>query len=197
LERAFDITFGVDTVGMFEVSDLLLDNKNRRYSTAYHATPLKLFQEAFDGLSIDYNNFIFIDFGSGKGRALLLASELPFKKIIGIEFVPELHFAALENIRRYRSKTQKCHAIESVLMDASAFALPKEKLICYFYNPFTEEIMSGVLSNIRLSLVEHPRDIYIIYVTTVLDDLLARFGFEKIKTGRHHIVYSALTQNAI
>ncbi|MBZ5489392.1 MAG: class I SAM-dependent methyltransferase [Acidobacteriia bacterium] len=46
-------------------------------------------------------DFTFIDLGSGKGRALLMAAQYGFKRIIGVEFMPELHRVAQENIRKY------------------------------------------------------------------------------------------------
>jgi len=42
-------------------------------------------------LSINHSEFTFIDFGSGKGRVLFLASEYPYKKIIGVELARMLH----------------------------------------------------------------------------------------------------------
>ena len=41
-------------------------------------------------LHLDFQDFNFVDIGSGKGRALLLASDYPFREIIGIELSPEL-----------------------------------------------------------------------------------------------------------
>ena len=49
------------------------------------------FRKVLASLQIAFHDYTFIDFGSGKGRALLLASEFPFKRIIGLEFSPELH----------------------------------------------------------------------------------------------------------
>jgi len=44
-------------------------------------------------MPIDLSKFTFIDLGAGKGRALLMASDYLFQKIIGVEFMPELHHA--------------------------------------------------------------------------------------------------------
>jgi hypothetical protein len=52
-------------------------------------------------LNIDPRNFTFIDFGSGKGRVLLIAAGLPFKAVVGIEFSRELHEIAVQNISRF------------------------------------------------------------------------------------------------
>ena len=72
---------------------------------------------------------LFIDFGSGKGRALLLASELPFKKIVGIEFSPPLHEIARANWRNYLSATQRCKAVELLCLDVVEYAIPPEPAV--------------------------------------------------------------------
>ena len=112
---------------------------------------------------MDPNDFVFIDFGSGKGRTLLLASEWRFKKIIGVEFARDLHEIAHKNCRTYRNSKQRCLEIESVHMDATEFPLPNGKSVYYFFNPFSPEIFSKVLENIRKSFIARPRKIYIFY----------------------------------
>ncbi len=52
---------------------------------------LRMFQQAFARLDIDFEKFTFVDLGAGKGRIMLLASNFPFQRVLGVEFVPELH----------------------------------------------------------------------------------------------------------
>ena len=107
---------------------------------------------------------MFIDFGSGKGRALLLASEFPFKRVVGVEFSPELHATAVDNIRKYRTQRQHCNAVDSVCMDFVDFHLPPEPSVLFFFDPCAETVFEIVLNNIERSIHEHPREIYIVYV---------------------------------
>ena len=72
-------------------------------------------------LPIDYRDFTFIDIGSGKGRTLLMASDYPFRRIIGVELLPELHRIAQENVRKYKNENQKSFAIVSQCVDAREF----------------------------------------------------------------------------
>ena len=123
----------------------------------------KIFRDAIGALPIDYRRFVFIDFGSGKGRAILLATEFPFKRIVGVEFSEELHRIAQDNIRRFRSDISKCKDVESVCMDAVDYPLPDDCLVCYFCNPFDATLMAQVLSNIRKSFLRNPREIFIVY----------------------------------
>lgn len=192
LEREFDRRFGVDTIGKIPLSALTVDSDNVRHGGRYGATRQDLFQEMFAQLPIDYTDKVFIDFGSGKGKALLLASELPFRRIIGVEFARELHEVAAVNIRRYRSASQKCHAVESVCLDAAAFAIPDEPLVCYFFAPFGAAVMRQVLANLRQSLEAHPRELYVIYHNPLEAQLMDESDFlVRIATGAYYVIYQS------
>src|SRR5579863_4122649 len=99
----FDRSHGVDTDGKFDgwtyLSDLNIQSANWIDGNDYAAIDPLRFQQAMAAFDFRFEDYTFIDFGSGKGRALLLASEFPFKRILGLEFAPELHTAAETNIR--------------------------------------------------------------------------------------------------
>ncbi len=179
-EREFDQEFGVDTSGPLGLSELEVGDEAYQYALGYQATLPRAFRHLLGKLPIRHQEFVFIDLGSGKGRTLLLASELPFKKVIGVELSPRLHRIAQENIRKYQSKAQKCQEIETVCVNAAAYRFPTEPAVIYLYNPFKEAVMLGVLENLRLSLQTHPREVFILYCNPVLDDLLERSGFLRL-----------------
>jgi len=54
-------------------------------------------RQALSALAVPYEKFTFIDFGCGKGRAMLLAAERPFRRLIGIDFSHELLMVARRN----------------------------------------------------------------------------------------------------
>src|SRR5277367_2346382 len=121
----FDRAHGVDTDGKFDgwtyLSDLNIQSANWIDGNDYAAIEPLRFQQLMAALDFRFEDYTFIDFGSGKGRALLLASEFPFERILGLEFASELHKAAEENIRRYKSETQKCRDIASLNVDFADF----------------------------------------------------------------------------
>jgi SAM-dependent methyltransferase len=162
-DAAFDTQFGVDTAGVIHQTNLKINNPNQLHAVSYVGSDPKYFRDAINALPIDCERFVFIDFGSGKGRAILLASEFPFRRIIGIEFSEELHRIAQDNIRRFHGDQRKCEQLESRWIDAIAFPLPIDPLVCYFFNPFDETIMARVLANIRDSLSQTAREIFIVY----------------------------------
>jgi len=142
----------------------------------YQPTERDLFHEMMNTLtqntSLNFADFTFIDLGSGKGRALLMASDYPFRKIIGVELLPALHEVAQHNITQYHSDSQRCFAMESVCGDATTFALPREPLVIFLFNPFPETGLRRALKNLKGSLEESPRAIYIVYHNPQLESVL-------------------------
>lgn len=164
----FDIAHGVDTEGDFQgwtyLSDLEIESGNWIHGNNYAAIEPERFHALMAVLPIPFEDFTFIDFGSGKGRALLLASEYPFKKIIGLEFSRELHGAALENVRRYGSTTQKCSAIEPQLADFVEYEFPREPMLLFFFDPCDATLLRRVMTNLERSLRETPLPTLVAYV---------------------------------
>src|SRR5262249_30052019 len=114
------------------------------FFSPYQPTDPAEFCEIMAALPPDLHEFTFVDLGSGKGRTLLMASEYSLRRIIGVEVLPELHCAALENTNAYNSSTQQCRRIESICADATAFPLPEDPLILYFFNPLPESGLDRV-----------------------------------------------------
>jgi hypothetical protein len=161
----FDLRYGVETSTRVHLTDLKIDSPNWVYAGGYWPTSTKIIQEALSALPIHFEDFVFIDFGSGKGRVLLQASDLPFRKIIGVEFATELHDIAVKNIAIYKGENQKCHQIESVRMDFTQFEIPRDPLVAFLYNPSSEAITFALANNIAKSVAENPRELWVIYVT--------------------------------
>jgi hypothetical protein len=183
----FDREYGVDTDGRFEgwtyLSDLNIPSSNWIDGNDYAAIEPVRFRRVLAGFDIAFEDYTFVDFGSGKGRALLLASEYPLKRIRGLEFSPELHRTAEENIRRYTSATQKCRDIKSLNGDFADYALPPEASVLFFFHPCRIRVLSAVVAGIGQSLLSHPRPLYVAYVapTKEQEQLFASAGFlEKI-----------------
>jgi hypothetical protein len=142
----------------------------------YQPTEPELFHQMMTALRAqthcEFRDFIFIDLGSGKGRTLLMAADYPFRRILGIELLPELHKIALENLRKYGSESQKCFALEAICADASDFVFPGEPMILYLFNPLPESGLRSVIAHLEQSLREHPRTMYVIYHNPLLERVL-------------------------
>jgi hypothetical protein len=139
----------------------------------YQPTEPALFHEMLGSLKIDFGEFTFIDIGSGKGRAMLLASDYPFRKIVGVELFPALDHVARENIRKYESAAQNCFAIEAMCGDASEFSFPAEPLVVYMFNPLPEAALEKMLRNLESSWRKHPRAVYVLYHNPLLEPVFS------------------------
>jgi SAM-dependent methyltransferase len=159
------------------------------FHSPYQPTDAGLFREMMASFPIDFSQFTFVDLGSGKGRTLLLASEYPFRRIVGVEILPELHRAAKENIAAYRSATQQCTEIESMCADAREFELPDEPLVLYLFNPLPEEALRRVVRRLERST----RPLWIIYHNPLIEGVLAESGWLERTGGMEgYVVYRRL-----
>ena len=174
----FDLEHGIETSQRVHASDLRVNSRNWMDGTNYDPTPVNLIRETIAALPIDAAEFTFIDFGSGKGRVLFVASEFPFARIIGVEYAPELHEAACRNLQSFRSEIQKCRRIEAVCQDMTTFAFPEGPLVLFFYNPAFESIMRTMAAKIaKLS-----RACWVVYANPRYDVFQSLKQFRKTDT---------------
>ncbi len=130
----------------------------------YQPTVEEEFSEIMEHLaSTDLTTFTFIDLGSGKGRALLLAAMYRFAHIVGVEVQPELDAIARQNIERFSEPGQKCYNIESICGDAREFEFPLTDIVLYLFNPFPDYVLREVLANLIASAGRVRRTIYVVY----------------------------------
>ncbi len=121
-----------------------------------------------------------------------MASDYPFRRIVGEELLPALNQAALENLSRYRNESQKCFAIESICGDATEFAFPTEPILLFLFNPFPESGLRRVIANLERSLKEHPRKVYVLYHNPLLEHVLGESAvLKKIGGTQQYAMYSS------
>lgn len=161
------------------------------FHSPYMPTEPAVFREMIEGLGIEYARYTFIDLGSGKGRTLLMAAEYPFRRIVGVELLPELHRVATENVEKF-ARQNAGRSIEVIRADAREFEFPKEPLVLYLFNPLPEAGLERVMENLQRSLAESPREIWIVYHNPLLERVLAGCGALRKLTGAEgYVVYGA------
>jgi SAM-dependent methyltransferase len=169
----FDQENGVDTCGDLNgwtyLSDLEIPSKNWIHGNNYAPIEPVRFRAVMAKLPVRFEEFVFVDFGSGKGRALLMAAELPFRRIVGVEFSPELDAIARSNIRKYESlkshgADSRLSPVELVCMDFADFPLPGDPSVFFLFDPCDEYVLGKLLARIEESLRRQPREIYVLYV---------------------------------
>src|SRR5215472_6821569 len=161
-ERKFDRRYGIDTSDVMEISPAA-DRHAAKHAVRYQPTSVETIDAALDLLQIPYPDYDFVDFGSGKGRACLLAGMRPFHNVIGIEFDPCTHAIANRNLTlMQRHDVLKCKRLLFLRDDARNFLPPGRPHVFFLYNPFDAEILAPVLEQMTAAL--DGGDSFIIYV---------------------------------
>ncbi len=163
-EHDFDRHHGIDTAAPVPRSILGIDAERARHAVGYMASGTDFVHSVIAGLDIDHRDYSFIDLGCGKGRALLIASHFPFRRVIGVEVSARLTQIARANIAAYRAPEQRCARLEAVTADAGEFEPPDGPLVIYLYNAFDDVVLGRVADRLAASLARAPRDVRLIYV---------------------------------
>lgn len=133
----------------------------------------------------DISRFTFVDLGCGKGRAVLMASELPFERVIGVEISPAHCEAARQNIASYRrsparrlgngkvSVDQSASVAPSVVCaDVTRYEFPRSDLIVYLFNPFRGAVFRTTMDRLAAFQVAEQRRVYVVLMNPAIEDLL-------------------------
>jgi SAM-dependent methyltransferase len=178
----FDRSFGVDTDGATNDTTYLRDLKisSPTWVHAHDYIPVKAehFRRALSAVPVRHAEYTFIDFGCGKGRAMLLAAEHPFQKVVGIDFSRELVATARANWAAYRNPEQRCHQAEFVCADFLDYELPRSPAVLFFNHPCKENILVRVARRIRESVSRDPRPVFVLYVNPQYPHVWVNLGFE-------------------
>jgi hypothetical protein len=170
----FDCRYGVDTTGIVALKELTISSPNEANGVFYEPTPQVFFNAVISSLPIQFNEFVFVDLGSGKGRILLQASSLPFIDVVGVEFSEELHEIAIRNISIYTAKQRAKSEISAILSDVLEYEFPDNNLILYTFNPFDSFVFSKLIQ--RLKHQVHNKKLIWIYCEAKCHDLLHNSG---------------------
>jgi 16S rRNA G966 N2-methylase RsmD len=157
-ERYWEHKLGISTAGDIRGDALGHDHPDYH---GYGPSRYGSLRRILGALAIENGRDVFIDFGSGKGRVLVLAAMHPFRQVIGVDCSRDLNDIAARNIENARH-WMKCQHIDIVAMDAAAYTLPDDATVLYFANPFSGDVLERVLENIKASLMRAPRPISLI-----------------------------------
>lgn len=156
----FDQLHGTDTATIVPLWQLRIDSPNAKAGVRYQAVGPEAIQLGLALIDMPLKDFSFVDLGSGKGRSLIVAAEIGFRTVIGVEFANEL----VEIARRNLGIT-KVHNATVLHRDAASYELPAGDLMIFMYDPFKAEVMERVVANIRDAVIARPDDkIFVLYV---------------------------------
>lgn len=161
-DDTFDRTYGVNTLGRVDIDEIEAPEELKAGTTRYEAIQPGQFEHLIARAGVAPARYSFIDVGSGKGRALILAWLAGFRRVIGVEYGLNLHRDAVANVEHLSARGRKL-PIELVNGDATTYPFPEEPSVCLLNNPFEEALLIRFLDNVERSLRAAPRDFRLIY----------------------------------
>ena len=135
------------------------DDRNAdQYHHPYEPTPYRVL-ERLAGSGLFREGDVVLDYGCGKGRVGFFLGYRAKAATIGIEYDEHIYKDAVENRRTAISRIKP----DFVLARAEEYEVPEAVSRCYFFNPFSVEILSKVMARILESWYETPRDLYLFF----------------------------------
>jgi 16S rRNA G966 N2-methylase RsmD len=182
IEQSLEVVLGKAFESQLEVDfDTIVENRNLgtdMNAARYQATLREAFFTLMNSIVIKTDD-IFCDVGCGKGKMLYYASQLGYRKCIGIELSDILVQQAYKNIKKLQLNSE----VELLQRDASCIPAAdlSDVTVFYLYNPFSEIILSGFLKNVVESQKLYPRRVLVVYCNARYDAPFYQFGFKLVR----------------
>lgn len=160
-DRHFEWIYRVETAQHVQLKTLHIMRTTKDLGVDYEPVRVRAFRKLMTHLELP-KNLVFTDMGCGKGRAMILAAEFSFRRVIGVEFSPALCAACKSNIDAYCVRETECPEFAIIEADAADYRVSKDETVFFFFNPFRPPVMEAVLQNILYSLNQELRTIWII-----------------------------------
>jgi SAM-dependent methyltransferase len=167
----FDRAHRVDTGGLIYADGLSTGHEHDRHSAGYYATAPSLFRgsvelwrDTLGGTGCSLEDYTLVDIGCGKGRVLMLATEYPFREIVGVELNPQLASMARRNLNRWMRRRRACRSVRIACGDVLSFPLPKGRVVLFFFNSFEREMVQMWLDRLIAAASSRSEPIDLIYL---------------------------------
>lgn len=180
-DRKMEKLFFVPTAKTVPLSHVRVPHQLRRSGRDYRPTPWRVFHWAMALIPQNFERFAFVDYGAGRGRVLLMASQYPFDRIVGAEIAAELHQDCLLNIAQFSRSYMKCRDVSCEHLSALRLDIPDQETVFFFNNPFDQTMFERVIDQVVRSYKQDPRRFYVVCVDMASDEVLEDTGiFEKL-----------------
>ena len=170
----FDVAHGLDTSGYLAAAQCAPgDSALASQITCYAGSQPSIVRASLAALP-DRERYAFVDIGCGKGRPLVVASELSFRRIVGIEIAPELAAVARSNAAILAARFPDRPRIEIQVGDATTPAAPCERVVYFMYHAFGAALMTRLVESIERQLRHGLEHAFFVYYNPVHAELLDR-----------------------
>jgi len=181
---------GVRTSGLVVGRHLKTGSPRDRQTTAYYGIAPSVFHalvKRWRGMQpivsrpvAPVEQATFLDIGAGMGRDVLLAAEMPFRSVVGVELHPALVRIARRNLTAWRKAGRAAAKMRIVEADATEFVFPPGPCVAFLFNPFGAAAMRRFLRSAAKQFRTRTDALDILYVNNeqegVFEELRARVG---------------------
>jgi SAM-dependent methyltransferase len=158
----FDLQYGIETTGILTPDEITSDRYLASQVVCYAGSQPSIVRAALSALG-PVDDYAFLDLGCGKGRAAIVATEFPFREVVGVDLSTDLTLIARSNAdsvaRRFPDRPRVTIAQANVLN----VPLPAGKLVLFAYHPFHAEILEGVIGRLEAALAADTPHIFFVY----------------------------------
>lgn len=165
-DTAFDRQWGTDTSGGVSVHNLGFDRARIAHCRRYDPSSEAMLRQPVALLGLEPSECDFIDYGAGKGRIVMLAMEMGFRSVVGVELSAKLCDIAEANVARFAIQHDTMPAARIVRGDATHFTPGGRHIVAYFYNPFDAFVMAEVREKLEAARRNGTARVTVIYVNS-------------------------------
>jgi SAM-dependent methyltransferase len=177
IRHPFDLEFGTRTSGLVAGRYLGSGHRHDRHITAYYGIAPSVFHSMIVRWRrcrpiAPLDEYTFIDLGAGMGRAVLLASELRFRAVIGVELHPTLARIGRKNTALWREAGRALAPMRMICRDAAELPLPAGHCVAFLFNPFGAPVLRRLLRSWGQALAQRAGQLDILYVNNEQESVL-------------------------
>ena len=151
LEKQWDRDLRIQTTGRDEANADACHHP-------YEPTPYCVLERLADSGLIGGGDTV-LDYGCGKGRVEFFLAHRTGARALGIEYDRRIYRTALEN----KMTGAGASRVEFLLTGAETYQVPEAVNRCYFFNPFSVEILRRVMARILASYYDAPREVLLFF----------------------------------
>ena len=167
----FDAAHGTETSGSIAAAQCAPDAAMAAQMIPYGGSQPSIVRAGIASLP-DHAQYAFADLGCGKGRPLIVASEFPFRRLVGVEIAPALAEVARRNAGVIAGTHPRRTKIEIQVGDATAVSPAAERVVYFMYHPFGRALVAALVANIERQLDNGLRHAFFIYYNPVHGDVV-------------------------
>jgi SAM-dependent methyltransferase len=166
-----DRQYGIDTSGFVPARLIITDKAQQSQISPYTGSQPDVIRAAISALG-EVDEYGFIDIGCGKGRAMVVASEFPFRHVMGVELSPRLAKIAARNMAIIKQRFSARPTFTVIGGNALTVPLPEGKLVIFLYHPFGADLVSELVKKLEIGLTPRSEPLFFVYYNPVHGEIV-------------------------